>query len=59
MKELLENVKNLIPIIVGIVALAGFYYTTQHRLNHLENEIVALKESDKKLKRALSKKSNR
>ena len=57
MKELLENVKNLIPIIVGIIALAGFYYTTQHRLDHLEGEILKLKEQDRKIKKQINKKS--
>lgn len=56
MKELLENIKNLIPIIVAIIAMAGFYYTTQHRLDHLENEIKALHAQNKKLKKLIIKK---
>jgi len=52
----LENVKSLIPIGAVILAIAGFYYTTQHRLEHLENEIEDLKEQDKKLRKMISKK---
>ena len=57
MKELIDNVKSLIPIVVAIVALAGFYYTTQHRLDHIETKIIDLQEADKKIKRTISKKS--
>ena len=59
MKELLDNIKNLIPIIIAIVALAGFYYTTQHRLDMLESEIADLREQDKKLKRQIAKKTGK
>ena len=56
MKELLENVKTLIPLIAGIIALAGFYYSTQHRLDHLEEMIVDLQKEDIKLKKQMRKK---
>ena len=55
MKDLIDNIKNLIPVIVGIVALAGFYYTTQHRLDHLESEIKELKNQNKRIKKSISK----
>lgn len=56
MKELLDNVKTLIPLIAAIIALAGFYYTTQHRLDHLEDKIVKLQQEDAKLKKLINKK---
>ena len=55
MKDLLENVKNLIPLAAAIIALAGFYYTTQHRLDHLEDKIVELQQEDMKLKKMINK----
>ena len=55
MDNLLNNIKTLIPLIAGILALAGFYYTTQHRLDYLENKIIELEEFDKKLSKKLSK----
>ena len=55
----LENIKSLIPICAVILAIAGFYYTTQHRLEHLENEIEELKEQNKRLKKSLGKKLNK
>ena len=56
MNVTLENLKSLIPVGAVILAIAGFYYTTQHRLEHLENEIEHLKEQDKKLRKLISKK---
>ena len=56
MKEFIENIKGLIPLIAAILAIAGFYYSTQHRLDHLEKEIQELKTQDKKLKKAINKK---
>ncbi len=53
----LENIKSLIPVGAVILAIAGFYYTTQHRLEHLEKKIEELEEQDKKLKKLISKKS--
>jgi len=55
MRESIENLKSLLPIIAAIVALAGFYYTTQHRLDHIEAEIDELKQQDKKIKKLISK----
>ena len=58
MENMLNNVKTLIPLIAAILALAGFYYTTQHRLDHLENEISELREANKKIKKSISKKKD-
>ncbi len=57
MKETVESIKSLIPIGAVIIALAGFYYSTQHRLDHLENKIHELEEQDKKLKKAIGRKN--
>ena len=56
MKELLENIKILIPIAAGVLAIAGFYYTTEHRLEHIEQQIADLQEQDVKLKKLINKK---
>ena len=55
MKELLDNVKILIPIGAVLVALAGFYYTTQHRLDMLEAKIQDLEAQDKRIKKMITR----
>ena len=47
----LEDIKKLMPIFAIVVALAGFYYTTQHRLDHIEDEISDIKVLIKKNKK--------
>jgi hypothetical protein len=42
------DLKTLITIITFAATIGGFYYSTQDRLNNLENEIFIL---DKKIKR--------
>ena len=59
MKEMLDNVKALIPIGAVLIALAGFYYTTQHRLDHLEDQIIELQDQDKKFKKTISRKKDK
>ena len=59
MSDLLNNIKTLIPIAAVLIAIAGFYYTTQHRLDHLEEKITELEEQDKRIKKTLSKKRNK
>ena len=56
MQKTLENIKGLIPIIAVIMAIAGFYYTTQHRLEHIERDIAGLKEENKRLKKIINRK---
>ena len=58
MKEMMENFKTLIPIGAVLIAIAGFYYTTQHRLDHLEQKIEELEVQDKKIKKSISRKKN-
>ncbi len=59
MKELLENMKLLISVAGVMLAIAGFYYSTQHRLDHLEAKIVELEAQDKKFKKTLSRKQDK
>ena len=59
MENTMNHIKSLIPIFAVVLAIAGFYYTTQHRLEHLEKEIISLKEQDKQLKKMINKKSSK
>ena len=59
MKDLLENVKILIPIAAAVLAIAGFYYTTEHRLEHLEAEISDLQAQQQKLKKSINRKKDK
>ena len=36
------DLKTGMAIITAIAVLGGFYYTTQHRLDHLEGKVTAL-----------------
>ena len=56
MEKTLEQIKGLIPIIAAIMAIAGFYYTTQHRLEHIERDIAGLKEENKRIRKLFNKK---
>jgi len=56
MEKSLEQIKGLIPIIAVIMAIAGFYYTTQHRLEHIERDIAGLKEENKRTRKLINKK---
>ena len=57
MEKTLENIKGLIPIIAVIMAIAGFYYTTQHRLDHIEEEIKELQDEDSRIKKSIKRKN--
>ncbi len=57
MEKMLDNIKGLIPVVAAIVAIAGFYFTTQHRLDHIEEKIEALEEEDKKLRKIRNRKN--
>jgi uncharacterized protein HemX len=59
MEKTIEGIKGLIPVIAAIVAIAGFYFTTQHRLEHIEVKIEELQEQDKKLRKMIQKKNNK
>jgi hypothetical protein len=57
MEKSLDQLKGLIPVLAVIMAIAGFYYTTQHRLNHIEKDIAGLKLENKRTRKLLNKKS--
>ena len=56
MDDLLNNVKTLIPIIAAICFMAGFYFTTNHKLNDLEEELSEVKLELKSVKKSIRKK---
>tara|TARA_B100000700_G_scaffold309684_2_gene389198 strand:- start:2189 stop:2377 length:189 start_codon:yes stop_codon:yes gene_type:complete len=53
--DLMEQIKSLIPIFALVAAIAGFYYTTNHRLDHLESSMESLREENKKIKKLINK----
>jgi len=57
MEKTVESIKGLLPVIAAIVAIAGFYFTTQHRLEHIEEKIEHLEEQDKKIKKSIQRKN--
>jgi len=50
------DVKSLIPVFSIVAVLGGFYYTTEHRLTQLEEEIETLKEDIAKLRKSINRK---
>jgi len=62
MNSMIENIKGLLPLFAVVAALGGFYYTTQHRLDHLEGEmeelsagVLQLSESVEQISRQVNK----
>ena len=55
MQDLLNNIKTLIPIAAVLIAIAGFYYTTQSRLDILESDVIKLQKQVKKITRQSKK----
>jgi len=53
------ELSHIIAILTVVATLAGFYYTTQHRLDHLESVIEGLKEEDVALRKAINKKGKK
>lgn len=49
MSDLLDNLKVLLPILTVVAVGAGFYYTTNHRLDHLEEVVNSMKADNKDL----------
>ena len=49
MSDLLDNLKVLLPIFTVVAVGAGFYYTTNHRLDHLEEVVNSMKADNKDL----------
>lgn len=49
MPDWIDHLKVLLPLL-GVVAVgAGFYYTTNHRLDHLEEVVNSMKADNKDL----------
>ena len=42
MNEIKFDIKTVITFITAAIVFGGFYYTTQHRLDHLEGEMEDL-----------------
>jgi len=42
------DLKSALAIIAAVGVLGGFYYTTQHRLDHLESEIARIEKIAKR-----------
>jgi len=53
------EVSHIIAILTIVATLAGFYYTTNHRLDHLEDLVVELQEQDAKLRQMINKKGKK
>ena len=53
------ELSHIIAILTIVASLAGFYYTTQHRLDHLESVIEGLKEEDIAIRKLINKKQKR
>lgn len=50
------DLKFLIPILSAAIIFGGFYYTTQLRLDKIEEELIFLKEELESNRKALRKK---
>ena len=53
------ELSHIIAILTIVATLAGFYYTTNHRLDHLEDMVVELKEQDMLLEQKINKKGKK
>ena len=53
------ELSHIIAILTVVATLAGFYYTTNHRLDHLEDLVVELQEQDALLQQKLNKKGKK
>ena len=53
------ELSHIIAILTIVATLAGFYYTTNHRLDHLEDLVVELQEQDALLQQKLNKKGKK
>ena len=53
------EISHIIALLTIGATLVGFYYTTNHRLDHLEDMVVELKEQDFLLEQKINKKNKR
>ena len=51
MNEVKFDIKTVITFITAAVVFGGFYYTTQHRLDHIENELERIEKLAKRKKK--------
>ena len=51
MKALNVDIKILITLFAIVAGLGGFYYTTQDRLTHLEEDVIQLQKQIKRVTR--------
>ena len=56
MNELKFDIKTVITIITAAAILGGFYYTTQHRLDMIEEKIAELETDLTKVRKAANRK---
>ncbi len=59
MPEWMEQLKGLLPLLALVAVGAGFYYTTNHRLDHLEEIVESLKEDNAKMRKLINKKDRK
>ena len=55
----MEQLKGLLPLLALVAVGAGFYYTTNHRLDHLEEIVESLKEDNAKMRKLINKKDRK
>mgnify|MGYP001331601632 CR=1 FL=1 len=53
------ELSHIIAILSVVATLAGFYYTTNHRLDHLEELVEELQEEDEQIRKLINKKQKR
>ena len=53
------DIKTLITIVTFAAAMGGFYYSTQLRLDHLEDNLATVEKQIKQLKRQKNKKAKK
>ena len=53
------ELSHVIAVLTLVATLAGFYYTTNDRLDHLESAVEKLKEEDVSLLKTINKKGKK
>tara|TARA_X000001388_G_scaffold69885_1_gene58665 strand:+ start:1056 stop:1226 length:171 start_codon:yes stop_codon:yes gene_type:complete len=56
MNEIKFDIKTVITFITAAIVFGGFYYTTQHRLDHIESKIDNLEIKIAKAKKRKTRK---
>ena len=55
MPDWIEQLKMILPLLAVVAVGAGFYYTTNHRLDHFEGVVSSLKADNDKLQQVFGK----